>query len=417
LVGSGVVAPAWPAQANVEPASVVISWNRTMIDVLEATATPPPPAMRAGAIVAAAVFDAVNGVTGHYAPYHVTARAPAGSSAPAAAAGAAHEALVRLFPTMQASLDAALTQTLVQLSDGDGQSRAVTRGLAWGTAVADQIVNWRASDGINSVLPTYVSSPDPGRWQPTPPLFVGQPLFRQFATMTPFAMDSPGQFLPPAPPPLTGSRYATDLAEVEDIGSSGSPSRSAFDTQTAVFWNSDVPVAIWDRVADGLLENSDVTISRAARLLAQENISMADTVISVWNAKNYFDTWRPVTAIRSADTDGNPDTVADPTWTPLLITPPFQEYPSGHAGVSAAAAVVLAHEFSDATSYTVTAANLPGVQRSFTSFSDGASQVVDARVLGGIHFRFADEAAASEGRSVAAYVLGTQFLPVHGAGG
>lgn len=399
--------PVHPSSAT----AVVLDWNHTMIDALEVALTPPPPAVRIGAIVQASVFDAVNGVTHEYTPFRVATSAPPNSSAAAAAAGAAHEALLKLFPTQQPALDAALAATLSQLTHDPAGPAGVTSGLAWGTQVADDILTWRAGDGISAVLPPYMSSTDPGRWQPTPPLF-GPPAFRQFADMTPWVMSSPGQFLPGPTPALTSARYTRDFNEVASIGQDTSSTRSAFDTQTAVFVQSDVPVAIWDRVADDLIAGSHhLGITAAARLLAAENMAMADAVISVWNAKNFFDTWRPVTAIRAADTDGNPATAANSSWSPLLTTPAFQEYPAGHPGVSAAALAVLSRTFGEHTHFTATSATMPGVERHYTSFTAAKKQVVDARVFGGIHFRTAGTVAVRMGNQVARLVTSTAMLP------
>ena len=179
------------------------------------------------------------------------------------------------------------------------------------------------------MLPPYVPGTAPGDWQPTPPLF-GAPLFRQFATMVPFALTSPSQFLPPGPPPLTSARYTQDLAEVQALGSATSSVRTASQTQTALFWQDDTPAAMWNRVADQLAQTGDLPLILNARLLAQVNIALADATIAVWNAKNHYNFWRPVTAIRAT---------SDPAWTPLLPTPAFQEYPSAHSGVSSAAAL------------------------------------------------------------------------------
>jgi membrane-associated phospholipid phosphatase len=368
--------------------------------------------MRAGAIVQASVFDALNGIEDRYTPIHVQPAAPPGASRAAAVAGAAYEALVGLFPAQKASFDLQLQASLAQITDNpDNQS--VARGLAWGESVADQILAWRAADGFTAVLPPYVASGLPGRWAPTPPLF-GPPAFRQFATVTPWAMTSPGQFLPPPPPALSSAQYAHDLNEVERLGSFASTDRTAWQTETAIFWQSDTPVAIWDRAADDLIDASDIPLTQSVRTLARMNTAMADAVISIWNAKNVYDTWRPITAIQQAGTDGNPDTTPDPSWTPLLVTPVFQEYPSGHAGVSQAGAGVLAAVFGDNTTFTLTAFGLPSVQRSFTSFSDAVNQVSLARIWGGIHFRYACDAAVQEGAQIADYVNNNIAVPVHG---
>ncbi len=411
--------PAFPSNTaraedtDISPTQVIAQWNAAMIDALELAHTPPPPAMRVGAIVQASVFDAVDGITRRYDRFHVQTAAPRRALPTAAAAGAAHEALSVLFPDQAASFDTLLATTLARLPD-DGQQdpEAIRQGVAWGAAVADAIIAWRTGDGFTSVPPPYQPTDTPGRWQPTPPLF-GPPAFRQFAGMTPFAIDSASQFLPPAPPALTSARYAQDVAEVEAVGSATSGLRSPFDGQTALLWQSDAPVAIWDRAADTLITDRRLRLTDAARLLAQANIAMADAVIAIWNAKNYYDSWRPITAIQQAGTDGNPLTDADPGWQPLIVTPPFQEYPAGHPGVSQAAAAVLAAHFGDYTAFTVTSANLPGVDRRQPSFTAAVAQVTDARILGGIHFRFACDTATAMGRAIAAYVLHTQMRPAH----
>ena len=402
-----------PATAN---ADVVTSWDRTMVDALETANTPPPPAMRTAAIVQAAVFDAVNGIARRYTSVHVQPAAPPGTSRAAAAASAAHEALVALFPAQQAMFDQRLAETLDQIADhSDGGNRSIARGLEWGKTVADQILAWRAGDGFTAPLPPYLPTPAPGRWQPTPPAFAG-PLFRQFATMTPFALTSPSQFLPAGPPQLSSARYAQDFNEVKTLGSSTSTVRTAFETETARFWNGDTPAAIWNRVADDLADRSDSSLLTNARVIALTNIALADAVIAIWNAKNTFDTWRPITAIQQAATDGNPDTSPDPNWAPLIATPPFQEYPAGHPGVSNAGASVLARFYGNDTAFTATSFGLPGVEHSFTSFSSAIAQVEDARVWGGIHFRFACATAADVGAAVADYVTRTQLLRIHGRG-
>jgi hypothetical protein len=410
---AGLAAPA-VAKADPKPDFVTV-WNRTMVDALETAKTPPPPAMRIGAIVQSSVFDALNGIERKYTPIHVRPAAPRGASRDAAVVGAAHEALVGLFPAQQATFDAQLAASLAQIGGG-GNDQSVKRGLAWGKQVADEILAWRAGDGISTVLPPYVPGNQPGDWQPTPPGFSTQPLFRQFANMTPWALTSPSQFLPPPPPGLTSARYTQDFNEVKTMGSVNSAVRTPFQTETALFWAGDLPVAMWDRVADDLAEANHLTLTDNARLLARMNVAMADAVIAVWNAKNTYNTWRPITAIQQAATDGNPDTAPDPAWTPLVVTPVHQEYPSGHSGVSNAAATTLALFYGDNTSFSVTSFGLPGVVHDFTSLSSGAAQVSDARVFAGIHFRFACDAALLVGTQIANYVDNTVALRVHGGG-
>jgi PAP2 superfamily len=399
VVVAGLVAPA------VANADVVTAWNRTMVTGLEAAHVGPQPSSRIGAIVETSVFDAVNGIERRYTPFHVAPDAPPGASRAAAAASAAYTALVALIPSQQSLFDQQLQSTLAQISDDPADpGQSVLRGLDWGQNVANTVLAWRANDGLNAALPPYVFGTSPGDYRPTPPLF-GPPLFRQYATMTPWALTAPSQFLPPGPPSLTSARWAQDLAEVQASGSARSTVRTAWETETARFWQSDTPVAMWNRVADDLAESHDTTLSQNARLLALTNIAMADAMIATFNAKNTYNFWRPVTAIAAT---------GDPTWSPLLPTPAFQEYPSAHSTVSAAPATVLAEFYGDETPFTLTSANMPGVTRDFTSFTEAVQQVESARVWAGFHFRFSCEDGATLGTNVANWVLATVALPVHG---
>ena len=312
-----------------------------------------------------------------------------------------------MIPAQKPLFDAQLAATLAQLSDDPSDpGQSVQRGLAWGTAVAGQILTWRAGDGFTTPPPPYKVGTAAGDWQPTPPAFLGPPpapLFRQFAQMTPFALTAPAQFLPPGPPPLDSARYVQDLAEVQALGSATSATRTPEQTQTAVFWQDDTPAAMWNRVADQLAQARHATLIGNARLLALMNIALADATIAVWNAKNTYNFWRPVTAIRAT---------SDPAWTPLLPTPAFQEYPSAHSGVSSAGASVLASVYGNDTSFAVTSVGLPGVQRDFTSFSAAVLQVEDARIYAGFHFRFSCTDAATLGTHVARYITRTLMQPV-----
>jgi len=367
--------------------NVVIAWNATMLATFATANVPAPAATRLGAIVQAAVFDAVNGIEPRYTPIHVSSAGPHGASREAAAIGAAYTALVSLFPAQKPALDADLAASVAALG-GHGTNPPIARGLNWGNTVATQIVTWRATDGFSATPPTYVFGTAPGDWRPTPG-GSGPPKFQTLATTTPFAMTSPSQFRPAGPPALDSARYATDLNEVKAFGSAASTVRTPFQTETAKFWQLDTATAIWDRVADSLALENHLDLLSSARLLALVNVAQADAAIAVWDAKNTFNFWRPVTAI------------GDPTWAPLLVTPYFQEYPSGHSGVSSAAATVLASFFGSDAEFTATSNGVPGVERSFTSFADAVAQVSDARVFAGFHFRFSCDDATQMGVQVA----------------
>jgi hypothetical protein len=408
LAIGAALAPGGAGVAQTAHTNLVIDGNRTMLTAFATANVPPAAANRLGAIVQAAVFDAVNGVEGRYRPIHVQPAALSDASAQAAAASAYHETLLRLFPAQQGTLDAAYSAAIGSIDDESAQS--VTDGAAWGAAVADQVVAWRAADGFAAPPPAYTFSTDPGQWQPTPG-GSGPPRFRTLATTQPFVLSSPAQFRPAGPPVLSSARYAQDLNELEARGGLVSSVRTAFETQTAIFWQVDTPVAQWDRVADTLAAANHYNLLRSARLLAFTNIAIADAIIAVFDAKNAYNFWRPATAIPDAGSDGNPDTVPDASWQPLLITPYFQEYPSAHTGVSSAAADVLAAFFGEDTSFTVTSGGAPGVTRSFTNFSDAVAQVADARILAGFHFRFSCDDGSVLGRQVATYVLANSMQP------
>jgi membrane-associated phospholipid phosphatase len=407
------------AAPPVAAADVVTDWNKTMVDALLVSHTSPPASTRVGAIVQASVYDAVNGISRRYTQFHpevIRATPPHGTSARAAVAGAAYTALVALFPALKATFDARLGETLARLSDddndddhGDDDHGAVARGLVWGETVANAILAWRSTDGFGLIPPPYEVGPLPF-WQPTPPDFL-LPVARQFATMRPWAMTSPSQFLPPPPPALTSARYAADFNETKTIGNAATSAPELVDT--ALFWNGqdDTAATIWNRVAESLADEHHSTLVGNARRFALLNIAMADAVIAVWNAKNTYNAWRPITAIEHADIDGNPSTQPDPNWTPVLVTPAHQEYPSGHSGVSSAAASELADFFGSHTSFTVTtdAPSSGTTSRTYASFADAIADVALARIAAGIHFRFSCEAAVQMGTSIADYARSTQM--------
>jgi hypothetical protein len=392
--------------------NVVIQWNQILLTTLATANTPAPASMRLGAIVQAAVFDAVNGVEPHYTPIHVAPAGPDGASRPAAAIGAAYTTLVSLFPLQKTTLDAQLAASLEALGGSrQDASSPIGLGLNWGEAVAGQIVAWRSTDGFSSPPPPYALGSSPGEWQPTPG-GSGPPKFQTLDTTTPFALTSPSQFRPTGPPALTSAEYTRDFNEVKAFGSATSSLRSAYQTETARFWQLDTPVDMWDRVADSLAQKNHLNLLKTARLLALVNVSEADASFAVWDAKVTFNSWRPVTAIVQAEFDGNPDTTPDATWLPLLVTPYFQEYPSAHSGVSSAAVTVLKSFFGDSVDFTVTSNGLFGVQRSFASFSDAIAQVADARVFAGFHFRFSCNDAARMGAQVANHAESVLMQPI-----
>ncbi len=396
-------------------ADEVTDWNENMLTAAFTAKLGPLATSRVAAMVQSAVFDAVNGVHPRYAPVHVRPAAPPGASARAAAAQAAHDILANLFPAQQEILDAQLAASISQLVDADvWPGRTVVRGLDWGRYVAGETLAWRSTDGFTTVLAPFLGGTDPGDWRPTPPAFAPGSA-PQVATMTTWAVESHSQFLPGGPPSLESAPYAADFNEIKLMGSADSTARTADQTQFSIFWNGNT-IGFWNRAAIQVATALDFPLLENARLLALLNLALADAYICCWDAKYTYVFWRPITAIALADIDGNPNTEADPAWTPLLVTPPFPEYPSGHASVSGAAATVLAAFFGDQTSFSVTSETLPGAVRYFTSFSQAADEVDDARVFGGIHFRNSCDVGHAQGRQVGQYILTHSLRRLHGNG-
>jgi hypothetical protein len=388
-------------------ADEIAHWNHIMLEAtLTPPATPAPFSTRSTAIVQAAVFDAVNGIDPQYTPIFVARTGPRHASKRAAAVQAAYAILIRLYPAQSDMLEQQRSASLAGLSRGWGAERsdAIQRGIDWGQTVADAIWAWRSNDGFSDTPPPFTGGTAPGEWRPTPPA-LAPGLAPQLAHVTPWVMRSPSQFRPSGTNPLDSPQYAADFNETKTMGSISSTSRTPEQTAFALFWQAGNPPDFWDPVAVSLATQHHFSLLETARLLAHVNMAMSDAIIGCWDAKYTYVSWRPITAIQLADADGNPATDPDPAWTPLIVTPPFPEYPSAHSCASSAAARVLAHYFGERTAFTATNDALPGQTRSFATFSAALDEIVDARVFGGIHFRTACEAGQVLGNSVGEYVL------------
>jgi hypothetical protein len=388
-------------------ADVVTDWNRIAQQALLNANSSPVVSSRSMAIVQVSVFDAVNGIERRYAPVHVASDAPRGASRRAAAVQAAYAALLHLLPAQQAFLTEKRDASLAEIASESAaeNSQSIARGIEWGQTVADEIFAWRSTDGITPAPPPFLGGMGAGEWRPTPPaLLSGAGV--QFSYMTPWALDTQSQFRASGPPALSSMQYAADLNEVKEIGSLSSLTRTADQTEIARFWNGNTPIA-WNKAAVTLSEQKNLTLSDNSRLLALLNVAMADAVISCWEAKYYYHFWRPITAIRLADTDGNPDTTVDAGWTPLLVTPNHPDYPSGHATVSPAAAAVLRAYFADDSMFPLTSEILPGVTRNYSSITQAVDEAFDARIYGGIHFRSACRDGQAMGNQVGSLVVAT----------
>jgi membrane-associated phospholipid phosphatase len=393
-----------PAMADAtKPVSQVVQWNRTLLVIVRTPGAQPATIhpTRSFAIMHAAIYDAVNAIDGTHKPYLVRLSASHFASQEAAAAAAAHEVLVKLYPSFQTKLDTQFQQALAQLPKG-GQAD----GIKIGNTVADRILALRANDGSNNPPARFVFGNAPGDYQSTPPNFPPQPQFTSWSRVTPFALEAADQFRPGGPPKLTSDRYADAFEQVKSLGIAGSTTASADEALTGRFWNGAIQ-NYWNEIAQTAALAHDLKTAENARLFALLNLSFADGVIAFYDAKYTYNFWRPVTAIRAAATDGNPDTDADPNWLPEVgNTTPDPSYPGAHAVISAAGAEVLISFFHKRHfELDVTSEVLPGVVRSFTSFPAAADEATLSRIFAGVHFLFDLTTGQRLGSDVADFVV------------
>jgi hypothetical protein len=383
-------------------ADAILDWNTTALKTTAAASFNPPLEARNLAIVHAAMFDAVNSIVGEFRPYAVERTAPKGASPDAAAAAAAHSVLVQLYPAQQATLDAAFAASLSLIPDGPGK----TDGIAVGEAVATQILALRSNDGAEvAINATYTPGNQPGDWIPTPPAF-RPALDPGWGKVRPFCLTQGSLFRPGPPPALTSAAHTHDFDEIRDIGSATSTARTKAQTDLARFWVSTAP-QIWNPATRQVAAAKHFTVSQNARVFALLNLAGADAFIASWDAKFAYNQWRPVTAIHGADGDGNAATAADPSWTPLLVTPPFPDYIAGHTTYAGAAEEVLKHLFGTHPGVVIelTSATAPGVIETYGTFAEIADGVVEARILGGIHWRTSSVLGKRVGERVGKFAL------------
>src|SRR5215472_4739822 len=375
-----------PAMAQVTtPVSQVVQWNRILL-VIVRTARAQPATVhptRSFAIMHAAIYDAVNAIDGTHKPYLVRLSASHFASQEAAAAAAAHEVLAKLYPNFQATLDAQLQKALAQLPNV-----GKPEGISIGNTVADQILALRSNDGSNAQPIPYVFGNAPGDYQSTPPNFPKQPQFTHWSRVTPFALESASQFRPGGPPKPTSDRYADTFEQVKSLGTANSTTATADQALTGRFWNGAIQ-NYWNEIAQTAALAHDLTTPENARLFALLNLSFADGAIAFYDAKYAYIFWRPVTAIRDAANDANPDTLPDPNWLPEVgNTAPDPSYPGAHAVISAAGAFVLSSFFGKKEfDFVVTSEVMAGVVRSFNSFEAADEEATLSRIFAGVHFR------------------------------
>ena len=410
-----------------QQASVVSDWNsiaQAETVLLRPTAHGQ---MRGMAMVQGAVYDAVNAIDRSRKPYLLDLdqiRVGRRASQDAAAATAAYRVLLAITPTTRhEGLGTAYQATLAAIPDGPSEQG----GVRAGEAAAAAMLAARQNDGFMAPFTPAIGN-EAGKWRP-----IGWPAAPAFdpdgwvGSLKPFLIQSPSQFRTKGPNALTSAAYARDFAEVKELGALTSSTRTADQTAAAVFWQF-APIALWNPLARELASRFELDTADQARLYASVNLAGTDAAIACWNDKYHWSFWRPRAAIREAEADGNPATIADPNWeslfapatatTPPLATPPFPDHPSGHGCLSGAVLQTMADFFGkDKVAFNVVSgrvlSGVPIPPRRFERFSQARTEIIDARVWGGIHFRTADRQGAVLGRKVAKYVRKTYFRPVN----
>jgi membrane-associated phospholipid phosphatase len=407
IVAAGIACAAFIPSSS-SRANMVTDWNETAEVVIRASTPSPPIQIRALAIVNAAIYDAVNGIARSYQPYFVTDAAPPGARQEAAAAQAGFTALLGLFPGQASLLEEKLAESLASIPGHRGRSQSIARGRAWGEHVAQAVLAWRATDGLSTVVPPYFGGFAPGQWRSIPDGTVPGAL-PQYAMLVPFTMSNSSQFRPGPPPTLDSPQYAADVNEVKAIGRVDSAIRTETQTELSLLWAATSPLD--ENTVARSVAPRRYALADTARFFALINFAACDGMIAGFDAKYHYGFWRPFHAIRLADTDGNPATEPDPSWTSLIPAPNHPEYISTHSTVTGATMRVLALLLGNQTPFTLSSPALPGVTVTYQSFSDAAVEVGLSRIWGGIHFRTACEVGRAVGESIADQAVTNYLLP------
>jgi hypothetical protein len=383
-------------------ADAITDWNEKAVAAGVLARQLPTVHTRSVAIVHLAMFEAVNSIDRRYTPYRKQAPAAAGTSREAAAAAAAHFALVRLYPDQAKELDSFYESSLSAVADGTPKSN----GIELGERVAAEILALRAKDGADAPN-TYRPYTTPGTYVAT-----ALPLASGWGQVTPFALQKGSQFRPPPPISLKSEQWAKDYNEVKKMGAAKGAGRTAEQTELARLWEATGP-ALHNPVVRQLVATKSLDLLDTARLFALFAMAMADSYIAVFDAKYEYNFWRPITAIRNGDLDGNEATDRDPAWEPFIPTPMHPEYPCAHCINSAAGAAVLEAFFGDAVpTFSLTSPTASGVTRRFSRLSDYVRESIEARVCDGVHFRSSGEVGAAMGRRIGEYTVKNSLKPV-----
>jgi hypothetical protein len=391
-----LLALAAPASAD-----VVSDWNETAVTA-GYQANSGNANARNVAIVQLAMYEAINSIDPRYTPYRTRLVAEPGASREAAAAAAAHHALVRLYPARAKDFDAALQASLAGIPDGAGKAG----GIKLGEQAAVAILAERSADGLGAAN-SYRPFTTAGRYVPTV-----LPVGYDIASMKPFALKTANQFRPAAPYALSSAEWAKDFNEVKRMGAKTGSGRTAEQTQIARFWEFTGP-ATYNPVARQIGAGKGLDLLDNARLFALVALAGADASVAVLDAKYAYNFWRPVTAVRNADMSGHAQVERDAAWEPLIATPMHPEYPCAHCTSQSSVAAVLTALFGDTVpEVKLTSTTAPGVTRTFVRLSDYVAEVIDARVFDGVHYRTSGRVGAELGRQVGDYVVQNYFKPL-----
>jgi len=405
---AAVLMSAFSTTASAQSLDVVIRWNRIMLDAVVVPGANPPTVFvhRPMAIVSVAMFDAANSFDRVYRPYATLVNPPSGASRDAAVAQAAHDTLVVLLPTLRETFDTALASSLAGIP-----ATAAADGSRVGAAIAQATLQLRASDGWNQTPPPYLLPSLPGYWRPTPTANAPA-AFTHYPDVTGFVLPNGRRFLMEPPPALSSARYATDFNETKSLGAIDSTARSADQTLMARTWHgvgtTTTSPNVWNIVLADTARARGWSGLEAARGFALMNMTQHDALMTSFTGKYLYGLWRPITAIREADTDGNPATAPDPAWTPLLATPAYPGYPGNRACLSSSQSRLLQRLFGQdnvpvQVTWTVTGAT--SIVRNYNSFSQLADEEAKSRIWGGIHFQFESQASQGACTLVADYVV------------
>lgn len=392
----------------------VLYWNEQLINSVRLSRNPPPIAALHMATLHVSVFDAVNGITRTHRGWLVNEPAPAGADLDAAVAGAAHAVLQALWApvTNEQNIARAYAEALAAIPDGP----AKVAGLAWGREVAGRVLAVRAKSGYDRPVPGNYASMEPGKWRETPPGF-RPPVLPHMARVTPFVLQSPDQFRAPPPFPVESKEHAEELAYVARVGARDGAERTEYETLSGPFWSDDLgsatPPGHWNVIAQDIARRRGLDVPAAARLFALLNLAAADAGITCWDTKFHYRTWRPENGLRDLPVAVNPHIKPVPGFIPLMASPAFPDYTSGHSTFSSAASRIVERFFgTDDIAFTTTSDGLPGAVRSFKKLSEARAEIGMSRVWAGIHVMSANLEGQKAGLKVGDWVFDHALQPL-----